>query len=237
MKRKLVIFTLALVTLFNVATLATFGYHRWTLQRDMQRTPPEDPGLRHFEDLGLDSNQISAMKEARERFREESETVNSEMFELQNAMFDLMHSDHPDTSAVLALVDSIGTVQNVLHKMAIRHMLNEGNILTPEQRELLFDKFKHQMGKRWEKRRGMRRGKGMHRPPFGINMPGRFGPLGGHFAEPGANEEHFFESKPPVCRDGRENRKYDRTDVTNQGTYSNESTDFPPNGGSVEGGM
>ncbi|MBU1320179.1 MAG: Spy/CpxP family protein refolding chaperone [candidate division Zixibacteria bacterium] len=237
MKRKLIIYALALLTIFNIATLATFGYHRWSLERDMQRFAPDDPGLSHIEELGLDSNQISAMKEARERFREESETVNSELFELQNTMFDLMHSDSPDTSAVLALVDSISAVQSVLHKIAIRHMLNEGNILTPEQREQLFNRFKNQLGKRWEKRRGMNRGKGMHRPPFGMNMPGGFGLPGGQFAEPCANPKHFFESKPPVCPDGRENRKYDRTDVTNQSTYSNETTDNPPNSGSVEGGM
>jgi len=233
MKRKLLIFALVLLTVFNVATLATFAYHRWSIDREMHQFPPHGDDLKPFRELGLDSTQLAAIQDARERFQDETGDLNARMFELQQRMFDEMHADQPDTTAVFALVDSIGVVQKSLHRMAIMHMMNEGSILTKEQRSELFSKFRNQMDRRWERRGGMHRGGGRHRSPFGMNRPDEFGPHDGHMGGPGMGMPPDNDSQ--FSPNGNRYRMNDRTDVTNRNSESNRN-DSSAAGGGNQGG-
>lgn len=234
MKRKLLIYALVLLTIFNVATLATFAYHRWSIDRDRHGFPPDENGMEPFEGLGLDSNQLAAIKDAREQFQEESGDLNAKLFDLQGRMVDQMHADTPDTTAVFALVDSIGVVQQSLHRMAIMHMIDEGSILTKEQRSRLFSKFRNQMDRRWERRRGMHRGRGKHHSPFGMNPPDKFGPPhDGPMGEPGMGMPPDNDSQ--FSPQGNRHRMDDRTDVTDRDSESNRN-DSSTVGGMNQGG-
>lgn len=235
MKRKLLIFALVLLTVFNVATLATFAYHRWAYDRNRHEYPPDEIGMRAFEGLGLDSTQVAEIKDAREQFREESDDLNARLFELQGRMFDEMHVDRPDTTAVFALVDSIGNVQQALHRMAITHMINEGGILTMEQRSRLFSRFRNQMDRRWERRRGRRHGGGKHHSPFGMNRPDEFGPPDGRMGGPGMGMGFPPENDSQFFPNGNRPRINDRTDVTNRISNSSQ-TDSSAAGGRNQGG-
>ena len=123
--------------------------------------------MRGFHRLGFDREQMTRMRQSRRAFMERTEPLETELHQLRLRMFELIRTDEPDTSTVFALVDAIGLVQNELQKEAIAHMLEEGSILTPEQRERLFGMFERHMDKKWKHRRGHGRGmRGGGAPPF-----------------------------------------------------------------------
>lgn len=180
MKRKLAVFAVIILTLFNLTALTTVAYQRWTVGKRIQELPEGDIGMRGFRELGFDREQMARMEESRKEFMERTEPLEAELHQLRLRMFELIRTEEPDTSAVFALVDSVGLVQNELQKVAIAHMLEEGAILTPEQREHLFGMFEKHMDKKWKHRRG--HGRGIHGggarpflPPREIGTKGRMG--------------------------------------------------------------
>lgn len=171
MKKKAIIFVVVLLTLFNLTALTTVAYHKWmTGDGDAggygigdggPPFPPSGPSermLRHR--LGLSDEQIARLKEVRQGFAERTEPLRSELGDLNLSMFELMKSDSPDTVAIFAVMDSIGSIQNALQKEGIKHILDEETVFTSEQRQNLFSMFGKHMDRRWGNRG--RPGRGMH---------------------------------------------------------------------------
>jgi hypothetical protein len=95
--------------------------------------------------------------------------MEAELHELRSRLFELMQTDAPDTSAIFALVDSVGSVQGRLQKEAIVHIISEGAIFTPKQKRRFFDMLHRHMDERWKPHGG--RGHGTHHPgPLGHDM-------------------------------------------------------------------
>jgi Spy/CpxP family protein refolding chaperone len=162
MKKKLLIILLAVVTLFNITAIVTFGYYRFVGRPPFPPPFRDDPGMGPYHDVGLDESQMSRLQAARDEFFERTRPIADSLHRMRMEMFQMLRAEAVDTVAVFALIDNIGTLQNTLQKDAISHILAEGPILTREQKERLFNMFEGYMGKRWDGERGGRR-----RGPFG----------------------------------------------------------------------
>lgn len=204
MKRKAAIFVIVLLTLFNLTALTTVAYHRWMIG-DEGAPPahfgPSEQMLKHR--LGLNDEQMSSLREIRQTFAKRTEPLGSELGDLNLSMFELMKSDSPDTIAIFAVMDSIGAIQSALQKEGIKHILDEGTVFTPEQRQKLFSMFGRHMDKRWG--RHGRPGRGMHggdRFPFdgpkrGKGLRGRWNQDSNSQIPPGGMDKTDDRTLPP----------------------------------------
>ena len=165
MKRKLAIFGVIVLTLFNLTALTTLAYHRWTASSLPFGIRGGEPSMRGLHRLGVNDEQMSQLRESRMAFTEKTQPLEVDLHQLRSEMFELIHADTPDTLAVFALVDSIGTIQNTLQKEAIVHMMDAGSIFTPEQKIGFFDMFKRHMDDKWKRHKGLGHGIGKHGPP------------------------------------------------------------------------
>jgi Spy/CpxP family protein refolding chaperone len=161
MKKKATIFVIVLLTLFNLTALTTVAYRRWAIEdggRPIEHFGPSEQMLKHR--IGLDDEQMSRLREVRLTFAERTEPLKSQLGDLNFSMFELMKSGSPDTTAIFAVMDSIGAIQSALQKEGIKHILDEGTVFTPEQRQKLFRMFGKHMDRRWGQRGHP--GRGMH---------------------------------------------------------------------------
>jgi len=168
MKKKLVIFAVIVLTLFNLTALTTVAYHRWSA-RSLPWGPRDgEPGMRGLGRLGVTGEQMSRMQESRNAFFERTEPLEVQLHQLRSQLFELMITEAPDTLAIFELIDTIGSAQSRLQKEAIVNMMNEGQIFTPSQRRGFFEMFKKHMDEKWNRRRCLG-------CPMADNMPFRGG--------------------------------------------------------------
>jgi len=174
MKRKLVIFAVILFTLFNLSAFSALAYQRWISRKNLGPAQWGEPEMRMFRRLGLNNGQLSRVRKSRVLFFEKTEPLARRAHDLNIKVFRLLREDTPDTLAIFALIDSIGSIQNQLQKEAIIHIVNEGDIYTPEQRDRFFNLIEGRMGKHWEHRKclgRMQHGPGWS-PAEGMNREG-----------------------------------------------------------------
>lgn len=179
MKRKLAIFSVIVLTLFNLTALTTLAYHRWSSSSLPRGIRDGEPRMRGLHRLGVNDEQMLLLQESRMAFAENTEPLEADLHQLRSEMFELIHADTPDTLVIFTLVDSIGTIQNALQKDAIVHMMDAGLIFTPEQRSGFFDMFKRHMDDKWKRHRGQDHGIGKHGSPgkkWGRPAGGNHGP-------------------------------------------------------------
>ena len=165
MKKKLFIFAIVLLTIFNLTAISTVAYMRWS--HGGHPMPPGDPAereLRFFNRIGLDKEQLQHVRDSRIEFFEGTLQLADDLHRLQSNLFAAMHAESPDTALVFGLVDSIGNVQNRLHRDAIGYIMSEGEMLTPRQKRKLLGMLEGQIGRyrekqgHWRKHRGVGRG-------------------------------------------------------------------------------
>ncbi|KPJ59349.1 MAG: hypothetical protein AMJ46_11475 [Latescibacteria bacterium DG_63] len=175
MKRNLVILAIVVLVIINISALATIIHNRWF---GVPR-PPVEPRHMHpvtflREHLKLDESQIAEFQARRSSFESEIERVREDMEQKREALMEELRAESPDTLRIDQLVEEIGALQAQLQKRAIRHMLQEQSILTPEQREKFFSMFAKHLHKRgqmpWRSPEGRR---GPRSRPFGSERRGR----------------------------------------------------------------
>ncbi|MCJ7586290.1 MAG: Spy/CpxP family protein refolding chaperone [Candidatus Aminicenantes bacterium] len=143
MKNKLAKSGLLLLSVINVTALLTFAYHRWVQPKaDRAATFPVSPVCLE-ESLSLNGAQKKCLKDIRLSFGREAETVQARMREKRKALVDEIKSDTPDLAAVGKLIEEISGLQAEIQKMAVSHLFEEKQLLTPEQKEIFFRLFEN----------------------------------------------------------------------------------------------
>jgi Spy/CpxP family protein refolding chaperone len=172
MKKKLFIFGIVLLTIFNLTAISTVAYMRWSHgELPIYPIDPAEREMRFFNRIGLDKEQMQYVRDSRREFFEGTRYLADDLNRLRSSLFAAMHSELPDTAQIFGLVDSIGNVQNRLHREAITYIMNEGEMLTPRQKRKLLGMLEGQIGRygekhgHWRKHRGVGRGP---RPPIGL---------------------------------------------------------------------
>jgi Spy/CpxP family protein refolding chaperone len=166
MRKTLIIAAVVLLVMINVTALTTIAYHRWFKSGESPAAPPHDHRramafLRHA--LSLTDEQIEQLREKRREMEEKTRDLHAQLHEKRQALMQLMKTAAPDETEIDRLIEDIGSIQIALEKEVIRHMLQERNIFTSQQREkflFLFESHFH--------RRFMRGGpgpRGKHGPP------------------------------------------------------------------------
>jgi Spy/CpxP family protein refolding chaperone len=142
-KKNLLILFLVLLTVVNVAALATIAYHRFHAQRPFH--PMERPeGRVGFlkQKLGLSEEQAKKFESHMERFRTETEPIYDSLSTMRTELMSEMMGKEPDVKRLNRLAEEIGALEIKLKKKSITHMLEGKTLLTPEQQRKFFSHFR-----------------------------------------------------------------------------------------------
>lgn len=158
MKKNLAILLLILLTVVNVAALATIAYHRLESKRRFRPVGrPDTPMNCIKQELGLNEKQVKEFESHDKRFREETKPIHDSLRAKRKELMDEIAAEKPDVDKLDKLAEEIGALETTLKKKTTTHLLEGKEILTPEQQKKFFSLFKE--GR--DRMRGFReRGKG-----------------------------------------------------------------------------
>lgn len=138
MKRKLIIFGIALLLIINISALATIGYHRWCPYKGEreQCNPSNEDYL--YRELALSQSQKEKMENIKQSFHLHANKISEQLLAKRTDLVDLLKGSKPDSAMTHQLLNEIGALQNDIQKQVIYSLLQEKEILTPEQLEKFF---------------------------------------------------------------------------------------------------
>ena len=142
-KKNLLILFLVLLTIVNVAALATIAYHRFHAKRPF---PPigrfEGRGDFLKQELGLSEQQAKEFQAHMQRSRTEMEPIRDSIRIMRAELMFELTKQEPDAQRLNQLAEEIGALEVDLKKKSITHMLEGKTLLTPEQQKKFFSHFR-----------------------------------------------------------------------------------------------
>ncbi|CUS99889.1 Spy/CpxP family protein refolding chaperone [Candidatus Chrysopegis kryptomonas] len=159
MKARTIIIAVALLLIASTSFAQMFGPRFGFLPDDgiWQR------GItRLYDELKLTDEQKSKLQNLFFEFRKNQTDIASKLNKARIELQELLSSEKPDKSAIDKKVDEISGYMKELNKNRVNHWLNIQQVLTPEQRKILREKFGFGFGFRdgfygWGKpKRGLR---------------------------------------------------------------------------------
>ena len=142
-KKNLLILFLVLLTILNVAALATIAYHRFHARRPFH--PMGRPeGRMNFlkQELDLSEEQAKEFESHMERFRTETESLHDSIRTMRAELMSEMTKQEPDPQRLNQLAEEVGALEVDLKKKSITHMLEGRSLLSPEQQRKFFSLFR-----------------------------------------------------------------------------------------------
>ncbi|MCK4385852.1 MAG: periplasmic heavy metal sensor [candidate division Zixibacteria bacterium] len=168
MKKNLVILLLILLTIVNVAALATIAYHRLESKRRFRPMGRPDTPMNFIkQELDLNEKQVKEFESQDKRFREETKPILDSLKTKRKDLMNEIAAEQPSMDKLDKLTEEIGALQVALQKKTIMHLLKERSFLTPEQQQKFFSIFKERATCRGRmKGPGMGIGRGPRHPNF-----------------------------------------------------------------------
>jgi Spy/CpxP family protein refolding chaperone len=168
MKKNLVILFLVLLTIVNIAALATFAYHRFRPERPFHpMARPDSPGGFIKRELGLSEEQAKGFESQAKKFEEEIKPIRDS---LEAKRIDLMNeimAEKPSLDKLNQLSEEIGALHVKLEERTSMHLLQGKSLLTPEQQKKFFSLFKEGKDRIRElRKRGNRGERGPEQPDW-----------------------------------------------------------------------
>ena len=142
-KKNLLILFLVLLTLVNVAALATIAYHRLHAKRPFRPMGRPDGRIDFLQqELGLSEEQAKEFQTHMERFRTEMEPIHDSIRTMRTELMSELAKQEPDAGRLSQLAEEIGALEVNLKKKSITHMLEGKTLLTPEQQKKFLSRFR-----------------------------------------------------------------------------------------------
>lgn len=149
MKRKLVILGVILLIAINVSVLATVGY-QWKCGRENKMCGGCAPGEYMCLQLALSDSQKQEMETFKKVFDERTVTIRENLSYKRNELIKLLNNPSPHRAKIDSLIKEIGISQTELEKEVVNHILQEKELLTPEQQKKFFDLIENRLFNRVE---------------------------------------------------------------------------------------
>ena len=147
MKNSLLKFALAASLILNLTVFATAGYHYYHQSRTwvspFGKVMEKDKFV--FEELSLEPEQITAMKNKAMSFRAEVDRRRREIGAKRKELVALMRDQHPDKKAIDRTIKEISGKQEEMQRMIVGHMLEVKSSLDAGQQRKFFDLIERNM--------------------------------------------------------------------------------------------
>ena len=118
---------------FIAGTSAAFAHGRWDGRGSMGYGPADCPGWGSGYKSDLTDEQKAAINTARDKFRNDTESLRTQIRDKRIALHDAMDADTPDSEQVMALQKELSALESEFDQIAVQHRL--------EMRKLLPDDF------------------------------------------------------------------------------------------------
>jgi Spy/CpxP family protein refolding chaperone len=162
MKKNLVILFLAVLTIVNIAALATIAYHRFQPKRPFPPMGQTDtPGSFIKRELDLNEEQAKEFESQDKRFREATKPILDLLEAKRKDLMEEVAAEEPNRDKLDRLTEEIGTLQMTLEKNITMHLLQTKSLLTPDQQKKFFSLFKEgrdRMRMKGDRGKGIERG-------------------------------------------------------------------------------
>ena len=140
MKERLLILALIFSLGLNIGILGSVGYN-WLKGKCKERHSIEaghSPMRVLAKELNLSESQAKEMEALRKSLEPKMEKIREELREKKVQLVNLLKESEPDLEKINIQLSEIESLQTELQKLVIRHLLQEKNILTPEQQDKFF---------------------------------------------------------------------------------------------------
>jgi len=144
MRNKLTSFIVLFLLVINISALATMAYNRW-FKHDFldKKTGPESSQLTLQKTLGLENFQSQHMGRCRMTFCQETDPIRQQMQEKRLQLIEEIKKSDPVLLEIDNLIDEIIQLGSEIQKKAIRRIIEDKTILTPQQQERFLGMFEH----------------------------------------------------------------------------------------------
>jgi Spy/CpxP family protein refolding chaperone len=137
MKNKIFIIIFIFSIVINLAAIFTIGFH-WFADKNWRH--PHPPPFREHEEmmherLNLSDNQLAEIRKSNEMLREQIIHDQIELRHYRDQLIEQIKQSNPDTVVINEMIIKISNIQSEIEKRFIHHMLDQKQILTPEQFE------------------------------------------------------------------------------------------------------
>lgn len=140
-KNRLMIWTIAILLIMNIATLALLWFSQF--KRPKPFPPPGTQessieGVRFLEkELNLTEKQIQQFIDSRNRHATKSKEIHEKIYQLTKQILDEVFIPNPDSVKIQKLNNKIGKQQTEFERYLFKHILELKSYCNPEQQEKL----------------------------------------------------------------------------------------------------
>jgi hypothetical protein len=145
-KKRILTGLLIVLILINLATLGTFGYHKYKynhrerpdFSHQENNKQNEKEKVKQFikKELGLNDNQFELYSKLKDQNMRNSDSIWQNLSRLKDLNQSELTKDNPDSLQLLQLSDSIGLFHKRMQLEMNRHLIEVKKILDPNQKKI-----------------------------------------------------------------------------------------------------
>ncbi len=142
MKKKLIIWGVVLLTVINLASLATRAYHRWGDDERRGREGRREARMSITERLGLTETQSEQVRAMRSELGDRMTPYREAYRDRRDRLYDLLmtpDADHGEIQVIKAQMDSLQAEREAI---VFEYILAHKEVLTPDQQTEFFTMIK-----------------------------------------------------------------------------------------------
>jgi Spy/CpxP family protein refolding chaperone len=135
MKRKWLVPGLILITIINLSALGTLMYNRWGLEsKNVSLNDTVSHGCYMKRHLNISDEQVLNLDSSENIYSTKIESMSRQIKEKRSKLVAELLKDKSDTTQIEYILHEIDSLQAVIQRDVVSRLINEKNILTPEQR-------------------------------------------------------------------------------------------------------
>lgn len=152
MKKKLIIWGVVLLTVINLASLATRAYHRWGDDERHGREGRREGRMSITERLGLTEAQEEQVRQMRAELGDHLTPYREGYREKRDALYDLLMAPDADRGEIERIKAQMDSLQAEREAVVFNYILAHKDVLTPEQQTKFFTMIKERFGSGYRRR-------------------------------------------------------------------------------------
>lgn len=152
MKKKMIIWGVVLLTVINLASLATRAYHRWGDDERRGREGRREGRMSITERLGLTEAQAEQVRQMRSELGDHLAPYREDYREKRDRLYDLLMAPEADRGEIDRIKAQMDSLQVVREAVVFDFILAHKEVLTPEQQTKFFTMIKERFRNGYRRR-------------------------------------------------------------------------------------
>jgi Spy/CpxP family protein refolding chaperone len=139
MKKKWFILGIILITIINLSALGTLMYNHWDNQNTSGLSNDTvSHGCYMKRHLNISDDQVSNLDASENMYRQKVDLISRQIIENRADLVSELLKEKSDTIRIVQILKRIDSLQSLIQMDVVHRLINEKNMLTPEQRSGYF---------------------------------------------------------------------------------------------------